>query len=259
VIKRDAIVRASVLALALFASSCGGLGGGSGEDSMNLSAHMTVVGGILMSAVTNPGVQSIVLENPSGNPLSLTALVPRTISAGTSVTVIKAGSILCSGQYTSNGFGYAIFGGGGGGWPSSLTSTGALAQDTVIVTNDTIILPINTIGGFAFNGGGVGGVVDVMFQGAFSTSSTSTISLAANGSLNPKDSLGLMSATMTFQGPGSPTGSFSIVSYGTVGTTNNTITVNPGNGGPSPVTATGNINAPEPVFQALQIGYQYSD
>ena len=223
-----------------------GTGGGS-----TFSGHVMITGGDLdFSNTTTAGAtQDVKVDDAHGNVFTFHSVFsPGTIIGG-NVVIVKAGSNLFSGTYTSTTATYAPASSPSSTVPIPLTSAHLLAEDVVIPINGTITVPVSSAGGFTFAHG-----VQVSFNAAFDTVQTDTLSMT--GTVTP--SAGTVSTTLTFDGAGSPIGE-TLINCDFGASTGTIFMTSIGDGGPSPFTVNGNYVGPGKSFQTATVDYFYQD
>ena len=205
-----------VMPAALF--GCGGAGGGGSSSSAgganaSFSGQFTVTGGNLVASTTAGATQTVQVTDSQGNTFTFPSVFsPDTLNILNTgqVTIIKAGSKLFAGHYTSQTATY-IDTGDGITTPVPLTSTGAIAHDMVVSINGEIQLPIDTVGSFSFPNG-----IQIGLSTLFNVVQNATISASGSATLSPSGSAGTdVSTTLTFNGGGSPLGTFQFMFQGT--------------------------------------------
>lgn len=151
-------------AFMITSSGCGGSGSSSGgggdthSTNGSLSASMTILGGQRpygSTGITPGSTLDVQLQDHNGNLHTITSVYSpdsMTFISNTYCTVIRAGSVLLSGTYTSKTAKY-INADENLSSTIPLTATGALAKDTIIPSDGTIILPISAIGSYSFPNG----------------------------------------------------------------------------------------------------------
>jgi len=134
-------------------SSHGGGGGGTGGGA--LSASMTLLGGLLESTAAAGSTTNVQLADRNQQLHTINSVYSPDVLNSQSYaycTVIRAGSNLMSGHYTSTSAKY-INATENFSATIPLTASGTFAKDTIIPGNGTIVLPIGTIGAYSFPNG----------------------------------------------------------------------------------------------------------
>lgn len=236
----------------VFGVMIGGCGGGSGSSSggggngtsASFSSSFTVSGGNLIDPTT-PGIQDIQVTDVNGTQFTVASVLsPDSIVAGASVVVIRSGSKLLAGHYTSTAATY-INPVNGNQTPLTLNVSGTISHDLVVPPGGIIILPIDRIGSFTFPNG-------VRVQAAAFIGHVANVNLSLAGSANLND--GNASTTFTFGGAGSPTGAAGIDFLGS-----GSVSVQPGGQGSSPFTANGTATGTSTDFPTAQVTYHYNN
>jgi hypothetical protein len=235
------------LALTLLSSGCGGGSGsaGGGNGTATFSAGFTMTGGHLVNP-TVPGIQDIQVTDVNGTPFTIASVLsPDSIIAGVPVAVIRAGSNLLTGHYTSTTAIY-INPVNGNTTPFTINASGTIAHDLVVPPGGIIVLPIDTVGSFSFPNG-----IRVQIPAVIGHVANVNLSLSGSANLNNE----IASTTLTFNGTGFPTGYASITfTDGTDG-----VFINPSNGGLSPFTWQGATLGTTTSYPTAQVTYGYNN
>lgn len=219
-----------------------------GGGSASLGANFTVLGGVLEAATTAGATQDIeVADNNSQYTHTVTSVYsPEAFPLEASVIVVKAGSILFSGHYTSTTA--TLIGYDNTTAPIPLTSTGAFAHDTLI-GGGSIHLPIDKIGNLSFPNG-----ITVSVSATDTNAGFQFHNLTLSATV-PIPSAAKTDGQMMFDGTGVPSNIFALDFY-----SDSTHDLILGSGdGNSPQPITGRADGTNTTYPNAFVEYVYSD
>lgn len=162
--KRSLVIAAIGAALVMGSAGCGGGGGSSSPSGGSptgggaLSASMTLLGGVLASTAAAGTTTNVQLADVNSNIHTINSVYsPDNLNTQNDQaiywTVIRAGSSLLSGHYTSTTAKYVN---ATENFSSTipLTASGTIAKDTIVPDfQGAIVLPIDKVGNYSFPNG----------------------------------------------------------------------------------------------------------